>query len=145
MPTFYDITGLEDEEGELQAEMLSIFFNGKLKEREEVNSVGDYCVKNERNIHRLRQLYNKRPVKTRVDRIIVVCTANRIRNLPVSLLSTIRETASRGSRGNVNMRKNRILKVGSAIIMESKRKYKYLSPYFCSKTEYRNTKLAEMP
>jgi hypothetical protein len=26
MPTFYDMTGMEDEEGELQAEMLSIFF-----------------------------------------------------------------------------------------------------------------------
>ena len=102
MPTFYDITGLEDEEDELQAEMLSIFFSGKLKEREDLRSVRNYYVKNERNIHRLRQLYNKRPVKTRVDRIIVVCTANRIRNLPESLLSTIRETASRGSRGNVN-------------------------------------------
>ena len=102
MPTFYDIPGLEDEEGELQAEMLSICFNGKLKEREDLNSVRDYYIKNERNIHRLRQLYNQRTVNARVDRIIVVCTANPIRILPVSLLSTIRETASRGSRGNVN-------------------------------------------
>jgi hypothetical protein len=102
MPTFYDITGLEDEEGELQAEMLSIFFNGKLKERENLNSVRYYYFTNGRDIHRLRQLYNKRSVKARVDRIIVVCTANRIRPLPVSLLTAIRETASRGSRGNVN-------------------------------------------
>ena len=81
---------------------LAFFFNGKLNEREDLNNVRDYYFENGRNIHRLRQLYNKRPVKARVDRIIVVCTANRIRNLPVGLLSTIRETASRGSRGNVN-------------------------------------------
>ena len=93
---------MEDEEGELQAEMLSIFFNVKLNERENLNSVRDYYFENGRNIHKLRHLYNQRPVKARVDRIIVVCTADHIRNLPVSLLSTIRETASRGSRGNVN-------------------------------------------
>jgi hypothetical protein len=102
MPTFYDITALEDDEGELQVEMLSIFFNGKLNEREDLNSGRKYYLSNGRDIHMLRQLYNKRSVKARVDRIIVVCTANRIRPLPVSLLSTIRETASRGSRGNVN-------------------------------------------
>ena len=102
MPTFYDITALEDDEGELQAEMLSIFFNGKLNEREDLNIGRKYYLCNGRDIHRLRQLYNKRPVKARVDRIIVVCTAIRSAPLPVSLLSTIRETASRGSRGNVN-------------------------------------------
>ena len=102
MPTFYDITGMEDEEGELQVEMLRIFFYGKLKERETLKSVRQYYFNNERDIHRLRQLYNKRSEKARVDRIIVVCTANRIRPLPVSLLTAIRETARRGSRGNVN-------------------------------------------
>ena len=96
MPTFLDITGLEDEESEINKEMLSILLNGKLKEGE------DYYFNNERDIHKLRQLYNKRPVKARVDRIIVVCTANRILNLPDGLLRAIRETAKRGSRGNVN-------------------------------------------
>ena len=102
MPTFLDMTGFDNEETEINKEVLSIFFNGKLEERESLNSVRDYYFNNGRDIHRLRQLYNKRPVKARVDRIIVVCTANRNRNLPESLLSTIRKTASRGSRGNVN-------------------------------------------
>jgi arylsulfatase A-like enzyme len=102
MPTFYDMTGFEDEEGVLQAEMLSIFFNGKLQERDNLKSVRQYYSENRRDIHRLRQLYNKRSVKARVDRIIVVCAANPTRPLPVSLLTAIRETASRGSRGNVN-------------------------------------------
>jgi hypothetical protein len=48
MPTFYDMTGIEDEEGELQAEMLSIFFNGKLNESEDLNNVRDYYFKNGR-------------------------------------------------------------------------------------------------
>jgi hypothetical protein len=39
MPTFLDITGLEDEESEINKEMLRILFNGKLKEREDLNSV----------------------------------------------------------------------------------------------------------
>ena len=82
--------------------MLSIFFNGKLKEGEDLNSVRQYYINNGQNIHKLRQLYNKRPVTARVDRIIVVCTANDFVPLPVSLLRAIRETAMRGSRGNVN-------------------------------------------
>jgi hypothetical protein len=102
MPTFYDITGLEDEEDELQAEMLRIFFNGQLNDREDLNIGRKYYLNNGRDIHMLRKLYNKRSVKARVDRIIVVCTANCILPLPLSLLSTIRETARRGSRGNVN-------------------------------------------
>jgi hypothetical protein len=39
MPTFLDITGLEDEESEINKEMLRILFNGKLKEREETHNV----------------------------------------------------------------------------------------------------------
>ena len=48
MPTFLDITGLEDEESEINKEMLSIFFNGKLKEGEDLNSVRQFYFKNER-------------------------------------------------------------------------------------------------
>jgi len=102
MPTFLDITGLEDEESEINKEMLNILFNGKLKEREDLNSVRQYYFNNGQNIQRLRRLYNKRPVTARVDRIIVVCTANCFPLLPESLLRAIRETAKRGSRGNVN-------------------------------------------
>ena len=72
MPTLYDITGLEDEEGEIQAEMLCIFFDGKLEEREDLYSVRQFYFNNGRDIHTLRQFYNKRPVIARVDRIIVV-------------------------------------------------------------------------
>ena len=102
MPTFLDITGLKDVESEINKEMLSIFFNGKLKEGEDLNSVRQFYFNNGRHIHTLRQLYNKRPVKARVDRIIVVCSANPISSLPVHLLTAIRITAKRGSRGNVN-------------------------------------------
>ena len=102
MPTFLDITGLEDEESEINKEMLCILFNGKLKEREDLNSVRQYYFNNRRNIQKLRRFYNKRSVNARVDRVIVVCTANAIRPLPESLLRAIRETAKTGSRGNVN-------------------------------------------
>ena len=33
MPTFLDMTGFDNEDSEINKEMLSIFFNGKLKER----------------------------------------------------------------------------------------------------------------
>jgi hypothetical protein len=36
MPTFLDITGLEDEESEINKELLSILFNGKLKKGEDM-------------------------------------------------------------------------------------------------------------
>jgi hypothetical protein len=102
MPTFLDITGLEDEESEINKEMLSLLFNGKLKEREDLNSVRQYYFNNGQNIRKLRLLYNKRSENARVDRIIVVCTANGIPSLPESLLRAIRETAKIRSRGNVN-------------------------------------------
>jgi hypothetical protein len=100
MPTFLDITGFDNDEAEIDKEVVSIFFNGKLEEREELYSVRQYYVNN--GLHRLRQLYNKRSVKTRVDRIIIVCTANPYSQLPDDLLRAIRDTAKKGSRGNVN-------------------------------------------
>ena len=81
MPTFLDITGLEDEESEINKEMLRILFNGKLKEREDLNSVRQYYFNNGQNIQKLRRLYNMRSENARVDRIIVVCTANRAPHL----------------------------------------------------------------
>jgi hypothetical protein len=84
MPTFLDITGFDNDETEINKEVLSIFFNGKLEEREELYSVRQYYVNN--GLHRLRQLYNKRWVNARVDRIIVVCTANPDSQLPDDLL-----------------------------------------------------------
>jgi hypothetical protein len=102
MPTFLDITGLEDEESEINKEMLRILFNGKLKEREDLDSVRQYYFNNGQNIQKLRRLYNMRSENARVDRIIVVCTANRAPPLPDCLLRAIRDTAKKGSRGNVN-------------------------------------------
>ena len=102
MPTFLDMTGFDNEETEINKEMFSIFFNGKLKEREDLSSVRQFYVNTERDVHRLRRYYSKRPVNARVDRIIVVCTANPDSPLPESLLIAIRETAKKGSRGNVN-------------------------------------------
>ena len=55
MPTFLDITGLEDEESEINKEMLSISFNGKLKEGEDLTSVLQFYFNNGRDIHTLRQ------------------------------------------------------------------------------------------
>ena len=102
MPTFLDISGLEDEESEINKEMLRILFNGKLKEREDLNSIRQYYFNNGQNILKLRRLHNKRSENARVDRIIVVCTANPASPLPVSLLTAIRDTAKRGGRGNIN-------------------------------------------
>ena len=102
MPTFLDITGLEDEESEINKEMLSLFFNGKLKEGENFYSVRQFYFNNGQDIHTLRQFYNKRSENAQVDRIIVVCTANRTPPLPESLLRAIRDTTKKGSRGNVN-------------------------------------------
>jgi len=102
MPTFLDITGLEDEESEINKEILKMVFNGKIKEGENLNSIREFYFNNKRDIHKLRQLYNKRPVTARVDRIIVVCTAHCFPPLPECLLRAIRETAKKGSRGNVN-------------------------------------------
>jgi hypothetical protein len=104
MPTFLDITGLEDEESEINKEMLSIFFNGKLKEGENLKSVRQFYINNGEDIHTLRQFYNKRSENAKVDRIIVVCTANCFPLLPDCLLRTIRGTAKKGSRGNVKVR-----------------------------------------
>ena len=104
MPTSLDITGLEDEESEINKEMLSIFFNGKLKEGEDLKSVRQFYFNNGRDIHALRQFYNKRSENAKVDRIIVVCTANRTPPLPDCLLRAIRDTAKKGSRGNVKVR-----------------------------------------
>ena len=98
MPTFLDITGLEDEESEINKEMLSLFFNGKLKEGEDFNSVRQFYFNNGQDIHTLRQFYNMRSENAQVDRIIVVCTANRTPPLPESLLRAIRDTAKKGSR-----------------------------------------------
>ena len=102
LPTFLDMTGFDNEETEINKEMFSIFFNGKLKEGDDLSSVRQFYVKNEQDVHRLRRYYSKRPVNARVDRIIVVCTANPDSPLPNSLLRTIRETAKKASRGNVN-------------------------------------------
>ena len=104
MPTFLDITGLEDEESEINKEMLRIFFNGKLKEGENLKSVRQFYINNGEDIHTLRQFYNKRSENAKVDRIIVVCTANCFPLLPDCLLRTIRGTAKKGSRGNVKVR-----------------------------------------
>ena len=100
MPTFLDITGYDNEETEINKEVLSIFFNRKLEEREDLTSIRQFYFNN--GLHRLRQLYNKRSVNARVDRILVVCTANPASPLPVGLLTAIRDTAKRGGRGNVN-------------------------------------------
>ena len=78
--------------------MLSILFNGKLKEGEDLSSVHQFYLNNGRDVHRVRQFYSKRPVNARVDRIIVVCSANPDSPLPDSLLIAIRETAKKGSR-----------------------------------------------
>jgi hypothetical protein len=102
IPTFLDATGFDNEETEINEEVLSIFFNGKLKEGEDLSSVRQFYFNNGRDVNRLRQFYSKRPVNTKVDRIIVVCTANPDSPLPESLLIAIRETAKKGSRGNVN-------------------------------------------
>ena len=98
MPTFLDMTGFDNEETEINKELFCIFFNGKLKEGEDLSSPRDFFVNNERDVHRLRQFYSKRPVHARVDRIIVVCTANPDSPLPERLLLSIRETAKKGSR-----------------------------------------------
>jgi hypothetical protein len=102
MPTFLDATGFDNEETEINKEVLSIFFNGKLKKGEDLSSVRQFYFNYGRDVNRLRQFYSKRPVNTKVDRIIVVCTANPDSPLPESLLIAIRETAKKGSRGNVN-------------------------------------------
>jgi hypothetical protein len=102
MPTFLDMTGFDNEDSEINKEMLSIFFNGKLKEGDDLNSVRRFYFNNGEDVHRLRQFNSKRPVYARVDRIIVVCTANPDSPLPERLLLAIRETAKKGSRGNVN-------------------------------------------
>jgi hypothetical protein len=102
LPTFLDMTGFDNEETEINIEMFSILFNGKLKEGENLSSVRQFFDKTEWDVHRLRRYYSKRPVNARVDRIIVVCTANPDSPLPNSLLRVIRETAKKGSRGNVN-------------------------------------------
>ena len=102
MPTFLDATGFDNEETEINEEVLSIFFNGKLNEGEDLSCVRQFYFNNGRDVNRLRQFYSKRPVNRKVDRIIVVCTANPDSPLPESLLIAIRETAKKGSRGNVN-------------------------------------------
>jgi hypothetical protein len=56
------MTGFDNEETEINKEMLSILFNGKLKEGEDLSSVRDFFFHNERDVHRLRQFYSKRPV-----------------------------------------------------------------------------------
>ena len=102
MPTFLDATGFDNEETEINKEVLSIFFNGKIKKGEDLSSVRQFYFNYGRDVNRLRQFYSKRPVNTKVDRIIVVCTANPDSPLPESLLIAIRETAKKGSRDNVN-------------------------------------------
>ena len=102
MPTFLDMTGFDNEDSVINKEMLSICFNGKFKEGDDLKSVRQFLLNNGEDVHMLRQLYSKRPVNTRVDRIIVVCTANPDSPLPERLLLAIRETAKKGSRGNVN-------------------------------------------
>jgi hypothetical protein len=104
MPTFLDIDSLEDEDSEITKEMLRIFFNGKLKEGECLYSVRQFYFNNGQDIHTLRQFYNKRSENAKVDRIIVVCTAICTQMLPDRLLRAIRDTAKKGSRGNVKVR-----------------------------------------
>jgi hypothetical protein len=101
-PTFLDMTGFDNEDSEINKEMLSICFNGKLKEGDDLKSVRRFYFNKEEDVHRLRQFYSKRPVNARVDRIIVVCSADHALPLPERLLLAIRETAKKGSRGNVN-------------------------------------------
>jgi hypothetical protein len=96
------MTGFDNADAAITKEMLSIFFNGKFKEGEDLKSVCQNFFNNKEDVHMLRQLYSKRPVNARVDRIIVVCTANPDSPLPKNLLIAIRETAKKGSRGNVN-------------------------------------------
>ena len=85
MPTSFDMTGFDNEETEINKEVFSILFDGKLKEGEDLSSVRQFYFDNKKDVHKLRQCYSKRPVNARIDRIIVVCAAN-----PDSQLSTDR-------------------------------------------------------
>ena len=102
MPTFFDMTGFDNEETEINKELLSILFDGKLKEGEDLSSVRRFYLDNNNDVYKLRHFYSKRPENARIDRIIVVCTANPDSPLPEGLLLAIRETAKKGRRGNVN-------------------------------------------
>ncbi|CAG2250301.1 unnamed protein product [Mytilus edulis] len=87
-PTFIDINGLEDENVDFNRAFLRALFNGKIEEEEELTKVLDIYDNNPDNF---KKKMLKRSEHLKIDRIIVVTTADPEVPLPVELLKCIRE------------------------------------------------------
>ncbi|XP_071147443.1 uncharacterized protein [Mytilus edulis] len=90
-PTFIDINGLEDEDVNFNRALLRALFDGKIKENEKIKNVLD-MYKNTPDDFKTKMLHRAEHLK--IDRIIVVTTADPKEPLTAELFKCIREVAN---------------------------------------------------
>ncbi|CAC5399978.1 unnamed protein product [Mytilus coruscus] len=94
MPTFLDMKGFEDEDTLLKTELLNIVLSGKMENGEKFSDIDSYYRKY--GIQALRRKYLRTRKKIeRVNRLIVVCSANPDASLPKDLFEIIIDVTSR--------------------------------------------------
>ncbi|XP_076071108.1 uncharacterized protein LOC143042597 [Mytilus galloprovincialis] len=94
MPTFLDMKGFEDEDSLLKTELLNIVLSGKMENGEKFSDIDSYYRRYD--IQALRKKYlGTRKKMERVNRLIVVCSANPDASLPKDLFEIIIDVASR--------------------------------------------------
>lgn len=98
LPTFIDVNGLENDEGGFNDAFLRAFLEGKIKEGENLIELYEMFKKNE---DRVIEELSQRPNYLKIDRIIVVTTADPVVPLPNNLFKGIRKVANCFG-GNIN-------------------------------------------
>lgn len=120
MPTFLDMIGFEDEDSSVSKELLNLVLSGKLKDGEELSSVIKYAQTYGLNALREKYfgekyfgvvpVYRSRTVldeffdlfalpnrkdNHRVNKVIVVCSANPEHSLPKNLFEAVTDVTNR--------------------------------------------------
>lgn len=103
MPTFIDVNGLEDEDGDFNKAFLRALFDGKIKEKEHLLQLYNlYKGNTDNNRHScFEKEISKRSEYLKIDRIIVVTSGDPNSPLPTKLFSCIR-TVANSVKGNIN-------------------------------------------
>ncbi|XP_076070526.1 uncharacterized protein LOC143042151 isoform X1 [Mytilus galloprovincialis] len=92
MPTFFDMTGFEDDDSDTSLALLELVFTGRMKDFEVLTRAQNYA--SAYGAEALLKSYNRGVCNHPIDRIIVVCTSNPDCRLPTSLLNAVRRRAS---------------------------------------------------
>lgn len=100
MPTFFDMTGFEDDDSDTSLALLELVFTGRMKDFESLTRAKNYAFAY--GAEALLKRYNRGVCNHPIDRIIVVCSSNPDGPLPTILLNAVRRASTR-HRGNYDM------------------------------------------